>query len=40
LTYSIVLLLIVVHIAVKDLDEELDGHRGVHTSIGYTQRSL
>jgi hypothetical protein len=38
--YGIVLLIKVVNVSVQDLDEELDGHGGVHARVGDTERTL
>ena len=39
-TYSFILLIKIVDIAVEDLHKELDGHSSVHASICNTQRPL
>jgi hypothetical protein len=40
MTYSIVLLVKVVHVAVQDFDEQLYRHCGIHAGIGDTERAL
>jgi hypothetical protein len=39
-TYSFILLVKIVDVAVEDLHKELDGHSSVHASICNTQRPL
>jgi hypothetical protein len=39
-TYSIVLLVKIVHVAVQDLNKQLHGHCGIHACIGDTERTL
>ena len=39
-TYSFVLLVKVVHVAIENLDKELDGDGGVHTCVGNSESPL
>ena len=39
-TYLLVLLVVVVHIAIQDLDEEFDRNGSVHASIGNAKSTL
>lgn len=40
MTYSIVLLIKVVHVAVQDFDEQLHRNGGIHAGISDTERAL
>jgi hypothetical protein len=39
-TYSIILLVEVVHVAVQNLNEEFHGHRGIHACVSNTECAL
>jgi hypothetical protein len=39
-TYSIILLVEVVHVAVQNLNKEFHGHRGIHTCVSNTECTL
>lgn len=39
-TYGFVLLVVVIHVLVENLDKELNGHGGIHASVCHTESAL